>query len=97
VTISATLANPNVAVAVTGVLPARTHGSVPAQLPPLQPPKDKPPAGVAVRVTTLPGVKLWTQVLGHVMPAGLLTTEPEPLVVTVTTNPVDGEPQASFE
>src|SRR5215470_7783268 len=89
--------NANVAVTVTGALPARIHGSVPPHPPPLQPLKDEPLSGAAVRVTTLPGAKLCTQVPGHVMPAGLLITEPEPVVTTLTSNPAEGEPQASFE
>src|SRR5882724_5377917 len=50
----AALPSEKVAVTVTGALPAMTQGSVPVQPPPLQPLKNEPPAGVAVRVSTVP-------------------------------------------
>ena len=39
---------------VTGLFPARVHGPVPLQPPPLQPLKIEPAAGIAVNVTKLP-------------------------------------------
>jgi hypothetical protein len=46
-------------------------GELPAQAP-VQPSKAEPPAGVAVRVIVVPGVKLALQVPGQAMPAGRL-------------------------
>src|SRR5580704_4005986 len=55
---------------------------IPEQAP-LQPAKVDPVAAVAVRVTTVPLLKLALQVLGQVMPAGLLLTEPAPVPASV--------------
>jgi hypothetical protein len=52
--VGAVLFTVKVAVTVTGVLPVRTQGAVPPQPPPLQPLKDEPVVGVAVRVRTVP-------------------------------------------
>ncbi len=59
---------------------------VPVQVPPLQPEKTKPEAGVAVSVTVVPELKLTEQLVVQLMPAGLLTTVPEPLIVRFTGN-----------
>jgi len=56
---------------------------VPEQAP-LQPAKVEPAAAVAVRVTGVPLAKLALQVLGQLMPLGLLLTEPDPVPVSVT-------------
>ena len=87
------------AVTETGTFPVKTQGAVPAQPPPLQPPKDEPEAAVAVRVTTVPVEKVAEHVPGQEMPAGELVTvpDPEPLMVTVTEEPAAGAPHASLE
>jgi hypothetical protein len=58
---------------------------VPEQAP-LQPANTEPPAGVAVRVTEVPVLKLAVQVGPQLMPAGALLTEPllVPASVTLT-------------
>jgi hypothetical protein len=68
-----------------------THDPVPEQAP-LQPPKTDPAAGAAVRVTTVPALKSLEQVPGHVIPAGLLVTVPEPApdFTTSSANTVGG-------
>jgi hypothetical protein len=50
---------------------------------PLKPEKVKPAAGAALRVTVVPGVKLAAQVVGQLMPAGVLATVPLPETVTI--------------
>lgn len=55
----------------------------PEQLP-LQPPKRKPEAGTARRVTALLGVKPALQTLPQAMPAGVELTVPVPLLLTVS-------------
>ena len=57
---------------------------VPVQPPPLQPLKVEPVAGVAVRVTVLPLVKLTEHVVPQVIPAGELVTVPLPVPVLLT-------------
>lgn len=59
------------------------HVPVPVQAP-LQPPKVEPVPAAAVRVTSVPLLKLALQVLGQMMPAGLLLTEPVPVPAKVT-------------
>ena len=52
---------------------------------PVHPPNTEPGAtGVAVRTTVLPLLKLAEQVAPHVMPAGELLTDPEPVPASVT-------------
>lgn len=51
---------------------------------PLKPEKVDPEAGVAVNVTLLPLLKSALQVVGQLMPAGLLVTVPLPERDTVT-------------
>lgn len=73
-----------VAVTFTAEL-AMVNEQVPVPLQaPLQPENTKPEAGVAVRVTALPELKLAEQLAVQLMPAGLLTTVPEPLKVRFT-------------
>jgi len=56
---------------------------VPEQAP-LQPANVDPAPAVSVRVTTVPLLKLALQVLGQLMPLGLLLTEPVPVPATET-------------
>jgi hypothetical protein len=56
---------------------------VPLQAP-LQPAKVDPAAAVWVSTTTVPLVKLALQVLGQLIPVGLLLTEPVPVPPSVT-------------
>jgi len=55
---------------------------VPAHAEPLQPAKEKPDVGVAVKVTVEPWVKFAEHVLPQLMPDGELLTDPPPLLVT---------------
>ena len=61
----------------------RVHGPVPEQAPD-HPEKAEPTAGVAVRVTEVPVVKLAEQVLPQLMSEGELVTVPAPLPALVT-------------
>ena len=72
----------NVAVTVLATLTV-TVQAVPEQAP-VQPAKVEPAAGVAVRVTTVPGVTDCEQLVPQLIPAGVLVTvpPPEPLFVT---------------
>ncbi|TRZ56031.1 MAG: hypothetical protein D4S02_16570 [Rhodocyclaceae bacterium] len=56
------------------------HAPVPEQAP-LQPPKVKPEAGVAVSTMLVPPLKVALQVLPQLRPAGVLVTVPDPAVV----------------
>ena len=56
---------------------------VPLQAP-LQPANVEPAAGIAVKVTTVPLVKLAEQVAPQEIPAGELTTVPVPLPLSIT-------------
>jgi len=78
-----------VKVAVTLVAEATVTLQVvfPEHAPP-QPPKVLFAAGVWLRVTGLFGAKLAEQVLGQLIPAGLLVTVPCPLPIVVTVSPV---------
>jgi hypothetical protein len=69
----------NVAVTSCAELIFTTHGSVPMHPPPDQPANVQPGAGVAVRVTTEPGVKFSVQVPLHELPE--IRTVPPPLGV----------------
>ena len=73
----------NVAVTFAAVFMVTTQALVPEQAP-LQPAKDEPTAGEALRVTDAPGVKDCEQVVPQLMPAGLLVTVPEPVPLLVT-------------
>jgi hypothetical protein len=55
-----------------------------AQPEPLQPAKVEPEAGVAVRATTVPLLKLEEQVEPQVIPAGELVTVPLPVPALAT-------------
>ena len=55
------------------------HVPVPEQPPPSQPRKVEPAAGVAVKVTTEPGLKEALQVFPQMMPAGEDVTVPRPV------------------
>jgi hypothetical protein len=55
-------------------------------VPPQSPLNVDPAAGVAVRVTGVPGAKPALQVPGQDMPLGLLVTVPVPFTVTVSVN-----------
>src|SRR5439155_1548832 len=57
---------------------------VPEQLPPLQPVKVEPAAGVAVSVTAVPLEKLAEQVAPQLIPAGELVTVPLPVPALLT-------------
>lgn len=54
----------------------------PLQTPP-KPEKEKPVAGVALRSTAVPGAKLAAQLVGQLIPAGVLVTVPLPETCTV--------------
>jgi len=70
------------------VLTVTVQGPVPRQLDPVQPAKDEPAAGVAVRVTTVPLANDTEQLVPQLIPAGLLVTvpDPDPLLLTVSVN-----------
>jgi phage tail protein X len=86
VTVSANVTALNVAVTALAAVMVTLQVPVPEQAP-LQPAKVDPADAVAVRVTTVPLAKLALQVLGQVMPAGLLLTEPAPVPASVTDSP----------
>jgi hypothetical protein len=71
---------------VVAALRVTTHAPVPEQLPPLQPAKEEPDVGVAVRVTAVPLANEAAQVAPQEMPAGLLVTVPLPAPVFETVN-----------
>ena len=79
----------NVAVTLLATLMLTVQLPVPAQAP-LQPVKVLAVAGVAVRVTLAPLVKLALHVVPQLMPAGLLVTVPLPDLLTVSELPVGG-------
>ena len=78
----------NVAVTVAAALSVTAQVPVPVQLPPLQPVKVEPAAGVAVRVIAVPLANDAVHVAPQEMPAGLLVTVPlpAPVLETVRTN-----------
>jgi hypothetical protein len=73
----------NVAVTVDAALAVRAQVPVPEQAP-LQPAKEEPAAGAAVRVIGVPEGKDCEQVAPQLMPAGLLLTVPAPAPLLVT-------------
>ena len=77
-TVSVKACTAKVAVTVVAALRVTLQVPVPEQLPPLQPEKVEPAAGVAVRVTTVPLVNEATHVEPQEMPAGALVTVPVP-------------------
>ena len=62
---------------------------VPEQPSPDQPVKVEPEAGLAVRATDVPELKLAEQVEPQLMPLGLLVTVPEPVPVLETERAYD--------
>jgi hypothetical protein len=74
-----------VAVTALAALMVTLQAPVPVQAP-LQPAKVDPAAAVSVKVTTVPLAKLALQVLGQVIPLGLLVTVPDPVPAGVTVN-----------
>ena len=83
VTESVTGARAKVAVTEVAALTVTAQVPVPEQAP-LQPAKVEPAAGVAVRVTAVPGVSTCEQVAPQEMPAGALVTVPVPVPLFVT-------------
>jgi len=73
-----------VAVTVVAAETVTAQVPVPEHPPPLQPLKVEPAAGVAVRVTAVPLVKLAEQVAPQLIPAGALVTVPLPVPAGVT-------------
>jgi hypothetical protein len=71
-------------VTVVAALRVTVQEPVPEQLPPDQPEKVEPAAGVAVRVTTVPLVNEATHVEPQEIPAGALVTVPVPAPDLVT-------------
>jgi hypothetical protein len=72
-------------VAVTAFAAFMVKPQVPVPLQaPLHPAKVEPDPGTAVKTTAAPLVKFALQVLGQVMPLGLLLTEPVPVPARVT-------------
>src|SRR5437867_7480032 len=75
----------NVAVTAVAAVRVTAQGPVPVQMPPLQPVKTDPVAGVAVSVTTVPLTKLAVQMEPQSIPPGVLVTAPAaPALKTVT-------------
>ena len=82
VTDSVTGTRLKLAVTVVATLTVTAQVPVPEQAP-LQPAKDEPAAGVAVRAMAVPGVTDCEQAVPQLMPAGLLVTVPEPVPLFV--------------
>jgi hypothetical protein len=72
----------------------RVHVDVPVQAP-VQPAKVDPDAAAAVRVTCVPLAKFALQVLGQLIPAGVLVTVPEPVPDVVTVSWTGGDVDVS--
>jgi hypothetical protein len=79
--VSVTGCRANTAVRLVAAVMATVQAPTPEQLPPFQPVKMEPAAGVAVSVTLLPLGKLLEQVAPQVIPAGELVTVPVPAPV----------------
>jgi len=75
------------AVTFCAVLILTTHKPVPEHPAPLQPPKVLPVAAVALSVTLAPLLKVALQGAAQLMPAGLLSTVPEPVPCGLTVRP----------
>jgi hypothetical protein len=75
-----------VAVTVVAAVRFTVQVPVPVQPPPDQPPNVEPALGAAVSVTDVPLAKLALQVEPHVIPAGELLTDPEPVPAGTTVN-----------
>lgn len=76
------------AVTLSAAFIAILQGSVPVQPAPLQPPKKEFVAGDAVTVTSVLGAKLAEHVVGQLIPAGLLVTDPVPETASVNVSGV---------
>src|SRR5688572_2472669 len=63
---------------------------------PVQPPKTKPVAGAAVRVTTCGDTNKAPQVGPHWIPTGLLVTVPSPVLLTVNVYRDGGFARSTF-
>jgi len=83
VTVNGKVTMLKVAVTDLAALMVTEHLPVPVQAPP-HPAKVEPEAGDAVRVTTVPAEKFAVQVLGQLIPLGLLVTVPDPVPPRVT-------------
>src|SRR5438552_1416454 len=83
-TVSVNVWSVNVAVTVVAAERVTVQAPVPEHPPPLQLLKVEPAAGVAVRVTAVPLVKLAEQVAPQLIPAGALVTVPLPVPAGVT-------------
>ena len=83
-TVSVNVWSVNVAVTVVAAESVTVQAPVPEHPPPLQLLKVEPAAGVAVRVTAVPLVKLAEQVAPQLIPAGALVTVPLPVPAGVT-------------
>src|SRR5690349_21762771 len=66
-------------VAVTAAVVESVHAPVPVQPPPFHPENTDPAAGVAVRVSVVPGPNWELQVEPQVMPVGDEVTKPVPV------------------
>jgi hypothetical protein len=75
---------PNVAVTVVPAFSVIAQVPVPVQVLPLQPAKEKVLPGVAVNVTCVPFAKFAEQVVGQLIPLGLLVTLPVPVPAKLT-------------
>src|SRR5204863_623561 len=83
-TVSVNVWSVNVAVTVVAAESVTVQAPVPEHPPPLQLLKVEPAAGVAVRVTAVPLVKLAEQVAPQLIPAGALVTVPLPVPALLT-------------
>src|SRR5205809_7819545 len=84
VTVRVEVCTVKVAVTVVAAESVTTHVPAPEQLPPLQPVKVEPAAGVAVSVTAVPLAKLAVQVAPQLIPTGALVTVPLPVPAGLT-------------
>src|SRR5207249_2757507 len=97
VTVRVKLCRVKVAVTVVAAERVTVQAPVPEQLPPLQPVKVEPAAGVAVSVTAVPLAKLAVHVAPQVMPAGALVTVPLPVPALLTVSAKVGRAKRSEE
>lgn len=83
VSLSALVSRLKVAVTLALLARATVQGAVPVQAP-VQPAKDEPDAGEAVKITLVFSLKVALHVEPQSMPAGVLVTVPVPEPVSVT-------------
>src|SRR2546425_1227666 len=83
-TVRVTVCVSNVAVTVVAAVTVPVRAPVPAQPAPLQPVKVDPPAGVAVKITTVPLSYAAEHIAPQSIPAGLEVTLPLPIPVGAT-------------